>query len=44
MLVPLAKESGAKVVEVNTDETPMSALADASLRGASGKILPELLS
>jgi NAD-dependent deacetylase len=44
MLVPLAKKSGAKVIEVNTDETPMSTLVDASLRGASGRILPELLS
>jgi NAD-dependent deacetylase len=44
MLVPLAKQSGAKVIEVNPDETPASAIADASLRGPSGRILPELLS
>jgi NAD-dependent deacetylase len=44
MLVPLAKQWGAKVIEVNPDETPASALADASLRGPSGRILPELLS
>lgn len=44
LLVPLAKESGAKVIEINPDETPASGLADASLRGPSGQILPELLS
>jgi NAD-dependent deacetylase len=42
-LIPLAKRSGAKVIEVNPDETPMSPLADCSLRGLSGEVLPQLI-
>jgi NAD-dependent deacetylase len=42
-LAPLARHCGAKVVEVNTEETPASALADVSLRGPSAVILPQLL-
>lgn len=42
-LVPLAKSSGAQVVEINLDETPISDAVDFSLRGASGQILTELL-
>ena len=43
-LVPLAKSAGAKVIELNTEETPASAIADAALRGRSAEILPMLLS
>jgi NAD-dependent deacetylase len=43
-LVPLAKRYGAKIIEVNTEETPVSGLADWPLRGPSGEILPQLLS
>ncbi len=43
-LIPYAKRAGAKVIEVNPDETPMSSVADFSLRGSSGEILPHLLS
>jgi len=43
-LVALAKSAGAKVVEVNVAETPVSAMADASLRGAAAEILPQLIS
>ncbi len=41
-LIPLARRAGAKVIEVNLDETPMSSLVDAALRGPSGEILPRL--
>jgi NAD-dependent deacetylase len=43
-LAPMAKSCGAKVIEVNTEETPFSAMVDWSLRGESGQILPKLLS
>lgn len=42
-LVPLAKRAGARVIEVNVEETPASGLADVSLRGASGTVLPLIL-
>jgi NAD-dependent deacetylase len=42
-LAPLAKASGARVVEINLDETPLSAAVDATLRGPSGEILPQLI-
>jgi NAD-dependent deacetylase len=42
-LAPLAKNSGARVVEINLDETPISDAVDFSLRGPSGKILPQLI-
>lgn len=38
-----AKRRGARVIEVNPDETPVSGLCDATLRGKSGEILPALL-
>lgn len=37
-----AKRRGARVVEVNVDETPLSAQVDAVLRGPAGHVLPEL--
>jgi NAD-dependent deacetylase len=42
-LAPLAKQSGARVIEINLDETPISGVVDCSLRGASGEILPQLI-
>jgi NAD-dependent deacetylase len=42
-LAPLAKRSGARVIEINLDETPISGVVDCSLRGASGEILPQLI-
>ncbi|MBP2679016.1 MAG: NAD-dependent deacetylase, partial [Deltaproteobacteria bacterium] len=38
-----AKRRGARVVEVNPDETPVSAICDATFRGKSGEVLPVLL-
>jgi len=42
-LVPLAKASGARVIECNMEETPFSAELDRSLRGRAGELLPELI-
>ena len=42
-LVPLALGSGARVIEVNLEETPHSSAVHLSLRGKAGEILPELL-
>ena len=42
-VVPLAKESGARVVIVNGEATEMDGLADAVLRGSIGEILPMLV-
>lgn len=38
----LAKANGAYLVELNTEETPLSIHANESLRGATGKILPQI--
>jgi NAD-dependent deacetylase len=37
-----AKESGAYLVEVNPEQTPLSDICDATLRGAAGEVLPLL--
>jgi len=37
-----AKRAGAFLIEINPEETPLSAIADVVLRGKSGKVLPEL--
>jgi NAD-dependent deacetylase len=42
-LAPLAKSSGARVIEINTDATPISGLVDCSLRGPSGELLPLII-
>src|SRR5262249_60168794 len=42
-LIPFARQSGAKVIEINTAETPCTELADCALRGPAGEILPQLL-
>ena len=36
----LAQRNGAHIVEINPDETPVSAYADEALRGPAGDILP----
>jgi NAD-dependent deacetylase len=42
--VPLATlEGGGSLVEINPTETPLTTLAEVSLRGASGKVLPHLV-
>jgi NAD-dependent deacetylase len=42
-LVGVAKSAGARVVEINIEETPISGVVDASLRGPASEILPELV-
>jgi len=42
-LVPSARAHGARVIEVNLEETPVSRTVDLSLLGKAGEILPELL-
>jgi NAD-dependent deacetylase len=42
-LVPIAKEAGAKVVEINLEATALSSQVDATLLGPSGQILPKLV-
>jgi NAD-dependent deacetylase len=39
----LAKSAGAKVIEINAEETDLSAAADRSLRGNAGDLLPQLI-
>ncbi len=42
-LAEIALRHGAKVVEINTESTSLTPLADVLLRGASGELLPQLL-
>jgi len=42
-VVPVAKDSGARVVIVNAEPTDMDGMADALLRGSIGDILPRLV-
>lgn len=42
-LAPLARSSGAKIIEINLEPTPMSALVDCALTGPAGEILPALI-
>jgi NAD-dependent deacetylase len=42
-LPALARQSGARVIEVNLEPTELSALADISLRGRSGELMPQLI-
>jgi len=42
-LVPYAKQAGAKVIEINTEPSAMSSLADCVLQGPAGEIVPQLL-
>lgn len=41
-LIEVAAASGARVIEVNREPTPLSELADLVLTGASGEVLPRL--
>jgi NAD-dependent deacetylase len=42
-LIPYAKHAGAKVIEINTEETAASQTVDCALRGPAGEMLPRLL-
>lgn len=43
-LVPMAAQAGARVIEINMEDTPLSGVAGISLRGKAGEILPQLIS
>ncbi len=40
----LARRAGARVVEINPEETPLTPAADASFQAAAGELLPRLVS
>lgn len=42
-LAPLAQRAGAKVIEVNVEDTPLTDSVDCALRGPSGEVLPKLI-
>lgn len=42
-LIPYAKKAGAKVIEINTEETAATAHVDLALRGPAGELLPQML-
>jgi NAD-dependent deacetylase len=42
-LAARARQSGASVIEINLEPTDLSALADVSLHGPAGRLLPALL-
>jgi NAD-dependent deacetylase len=42
-LVPCAKHAGAKVIEINTEETAMTPMVDCLLKGLAGEVLPKML-
>lgn len=43
-LARVAASAGAKTVEINLEETPLSTMVDISARGATGELLPGVLS
>ncbi len=42
-LIPYARQAGARVIEVNTEETPFTGQVDCALRGPAAALLPELV-
>jgi NAD-dependent deacetylase len=42
-LIPYAKQAGARVIEINLEETAYSATVDCALQGLAGDLLPQLL-
>jgi len=42
-LIPLAKSSGARIIEVNTETTEISSNVDCTLIGPAGELLPQLI-
>jgi NAD-dependent deacetylase len=42
-LAPLARSSGAKVIEINIEASPISSIVHLQLTGRAGEILPELV-
>jgi NAD-dependent deacetylase len=42
-LIPYAKQSGAKVIEINPEATAATAIVDCALHGPAGELLPKLI-
>lgn len=42
-LIALAKQNGARIIEVNTQPTPATDMVDVTLLGPSGEVLPKLV-
>jgi len=42
-LIPLAKQAGARVIQVNLERTPYSDIVDCALEGPAGELLPQLI-
>lgn len=42
-LIPFAKQGGAKVIEINTADTPYTEMVDCALRGPAGELVPQLI-
>jgi NAD-dependent deacetylase len=42
-LIPLAKQAGARVIQVNPEPTPYSDIVDCALEGPSAQLLPQLI-
>lgn len=42
-LIPFAKQSGARVIEINPEATPATAIVDCALQGPASEWLPKLL-
>jgi NAD-dependent deacetylase len=42
-LAPIAKSAGARVIEINPEQTSLSSYVHLSLRGAAGELLPQLI-
>ena len=42
-LIPYAKQAGARVIEINTEPSAMSRVADCVLQGPAGELLPKLI-
>jgi NAD-dependent deacetylase len=43
-LIPYAQQGGAKVIEINTEDTPATPIVDCALRGPAAELLPKLMS
>jgi NAD-dependent deacetylase len=42
-LIPLAKQAGARIIQVNLEPTPYSDIVDCALEGPAGELLPRLI-
>jgi NAD-dependent deacetylase len=42
-LIPLAKQAGARLIQVNLEPTPYSPIVDCALEGPAGELLPQLI-